>query len=134
MNVSVQFAALGDPGRLRVACCLVAGNADGLCVCELVDALDERQPNVSRDLKALKDAGLVEERRDGRWIYYRLRDPDNPLFESIRACLASACACEPTRHDLDRLRARLAQRAGGKCVVGLRRAKGGDTGVRLPVV
>src|SRR6266567_224695 len=88
-NVDDLFAALGDRIRLRLACCLLAVPT-GACVCELVDALDESQPNVSRHLKVLKAARLVEERREGRWMYYRLCQPDHPLLDSIRACIATA--------------------------------------------
>src|SRR6266516_5025023 len=56
-NVDDLFAALGDRIRLRLACCLLAVPT-GACVCELVDALDESQPNVSRHLKVLKAARL----------------------------------------------------------------------------
>lgn len=48
-----------------------------LCVCELVHALGEIQPKVSRHLAALRDGGVVIDRRQGQWIYYRLH-PDLP--------------------------------------------------------
>jgi len=115
------FSALGERGRLRLACCLLEAGETGLCVCELVDALAEPQPNVSRDLKLLKDAGLVEERREGRWIYHRLKDPADPILHGIRGCLDATCCCQDVQQDLRRLRARVALRENGKCVVGLRR-------------
>src|SRR6266508_4175647 len=62
------FAALGDRVRLRLACCLLAVPR-GVCVSELVDALDVSQPNVSRHLKVLKAALLVYEHRDGRYLH-----------------------------------------------------------------
>ncbi len=109
------FAALGERVRLRLACCLLAA-PDGLCVCELVDALGVSQPNVSRHLKLLKAAGLVAERREGRWMYYRPRE--HPLLAGLRPCLQTVCCCEDVQEDLRRLRARLKLRRGGKCVVG----------------
>ncbi len=111
------FAALGDRVRLRLACCLLTAS-QGLCVCELVDALEESQPNVSRHLKVLKAARLVSERRDGRWIYYELRDPEHPLLQSLRTCIEAVCCCADVQEDLGRLSARLQLRRGGKCVVG----------------
>ncbi|MGH2607732.1 MAG: ArsR/SmtB family transcription factor [Tepidiformaceae bacterium] len=111
------FAALGERVRLRLACCLLAAPA-GLCVCELVDALGVSQPNVSRHLKLLKAAGLVAERREGRWMYYRLRNPEHPLVAGLRPCLETVCCCEDVQDDLRRLRARMRLRRGGKCVVG----------------
>ncbi len=113
------FAALGERLRLRLACCL-ATVKDGLCVCELTDATGERQPNVSRHLKLLKAAGLVEERREGRYVYYRLKDAAHPFLENLRCCLDAACCCADIQEDLRRLRARLELRQGGKCVVGMK--------------
>ena len=129
------FAALGDSVRLRIGCCLVS-EPDGLCVCELVDALGEPQPNVSRQLRQLKEAGLVEERREGRWVYYALRQKQHPLLKPLAACIETACCCVDAQEDLRRLRTRLALRRGGKCVVGVRsrKKKGGEARARLPVV
>ena len=64
------FHALSDPTRLRIVRKLKHGER---CVCELTDALDAAQSRLSFHLKVLKDAGLVSDRREGRWIYYELR-------------------------------------------------------------
>tara|TARA_R110002096_G_scaffold6206_4_gene28560 strand:- start:33129 stop:33389 length:261 start_codon:yes stop_codon:yes gene_type:complete len=45
-----------------------------VCVCEVVDALGIPQPTISKAFKTLKDAGLVTDRRDANWTYYRLND------------------------------------------------------------
>lgn len=131
-----MFAALGDRVRLRIACCLLAATGPGgLCVCELVDAIGEPQPNVSRHLKLLQAAGLVVERREGRWVYHQLTDSNHPLLRSLRTCLDTVCCCADVQEDLTRLRARLALREGGKCVVGTTRKGGEARGrARLPVV
>lgn len=126
MNVALAesenlFGALGDRMRLRLACCLVSVK-EGLCVCELVDALKVSQPNASRHLKLLKSAGLVEEDCDGRWVYYRIKDTDHPFFKNIRCCIEKVCCCADIQDDLRRLRARLKLRQGGKCVVGIRQS------------
>jgi len=69
------FQLLSDQTRLR---CLLLMHQEGeLCVCELIHALDVIQPKVSRHLAALRDAGVVLDRRQGQWIYYRLH-PDLP--------------------------------------------------------
>ncbi|HEV8264392.1 MAG TPA: metalloregulator ArsR/SmtB family transcription factor [Gemmatimonadales bacterium] len=139
-GVDTVFAALGDRLRLRIACCLLAApSPGGLCVCELVDAVGETQPNVSRHLKLLQAAGLVRERRQGRWIYHELTDSNHPLLQNIRTCLDTVCCCGDVQDDLTRLRARLALREGGKCVVGTtpKAQEGGGEGnerARLPVV
>ncbi len=66
------FHALSDPTRLSVLRRLRFGEQ---CVCNLTDALDAAQSRLSFHLKVLKDAGLVADRREGRWMYYTL-NPD----------------------------------------------------------
>ena len=112
------FSALADPLRIRLACCLLA-TPEGACVCELVDAVDDSQPNVSRALNLLKSAGLVEERREGRWVYHRLTDQRHPLLAQVRGCLDAVCCCEDVEQCVRRFRSRLKLRRGGKCVVGM---------------
>jgi len=69
-DLSAQFKALGDPIRLRLFALL--GQHDELCVCHLVDALNIPQSTISRHLGVLRHASLVDTRRDGKWMYYRL--------------------------------------------------------------
>jgi ArsR family transcriptional regulator, arsenate/arsenite/antimonite-responsive transcriptional repressor len=64
-----RFKALSDPLRLRILDRLRGGER---CVCELMDALDAGQSLLSFHLKTLKDAGLVTDRREGRWMHYAL--------------------------------------------------------------
>lgn len=66
-----RFHALSDEKRLRVLELLREGER---CVCELTDAIDASQSLLSFHLKTLRDAGLVADRREGRWVYYSL-DP-----------------------------------------------------------
>jgi ArsR family transcriptional regulator len=63
------FHALADETRLRILEQLADGEQ---CVCDLSDALEAGQSRLSFHLKTLKDAGLVTDRRQGRWIYYTL--------------------------------------------------------------
>ncbi len=71
-----QFCkSLADETRARIAL-LVAGEQE-LCVCELTCALDEIQPKISRHLAQLRSSGVLADRRQGQWIYYRLH-PDLP--------------------------------------------------------
>jgi len=69
-DLSAQFKALGDPIRLRLFALL--GQHHELCVCHLVDALNMPQSTISRHLGVLRHANLVDTRRDGKWMYYRL--------------------------------------------------------------
>jgi ArsR family transcriptional regulator len=64
-----QFRALSDETRLRIIDLLRGGEQ---CVCDLTDSLGAGQSLLSFHLKALKDAGLVSDRREGRWAYYAL--------------------------------------------------------------
>src|SRR6476620_1189372 len=66
------FHALSDETRLSILERLRLGER---CVCELTDALDAAQSRRSFHLKVLKDAGLIADRREGRWMYYTL-NPD----------------------------------------------------------
>jgi ArsR family transcriptional regulator len=75
------FKALSDETRLRILKML---EARPLCVCEIQYILKGSQPNVSHHLKTLSDAGLVESRKDGLWIDYRLPDkPATPLHAAM---------------------------------------------------
>lgn len=71
------FKCLGDETRVRIMLMLAAEGE--LCVCELIWALDDSQPKVSRHLAQLRTCGLLEDRRQGQWIYYRLH-PELPLW------------------------------------------------------
>lgn len=73
--------ALADDKRLRILTLLASGER---CVCELQDALGARQSLLSFHLRTLRDAGLVSDRRQGRWIYYSLeRDALGELEELL---------------------------------------------------
>lgn len=72
-----RFRALSDENRLLIIDLLRGGER---CVCELTDALNLGQSLLSFHLKTLKDAGLVSDRRDGRWAYYTL---NTDAFEQL---------------------------------------------------
>src|SRR5712672_1442277 len=71
------FHALSDETRLEIIELLRTGER---CVCELTDTLDAAQSRLSFHLRVLKDAGIVRDRKDGRWVYYELV-PD--VFEEM---------------------------------------------------
>lgn len=82
------FRALADPKRLRILELLRRGER---CVCELTDVMDAGQSLLSFHLKTLKEAGLVSDRRDGRWAYYSL----NPeVLEEVEEFLAGLGSTE----------------------------------------
>lgn len=91
------FRLLSHPARLRILDAL--RRQDEACVCHLQSVLKQRQPYISQQLRALRDAGLVESRRDGLYIYYRLSECK--VVQVLDAILGptgeprhpSACAC-----------------------------------------
>ena len=66
------FRAFGDETRLKILECVIESEQ---CVCDLTDLLSTKQSLLSFHLKTLKDAGILNDRRDGRWVYYSL-NPD----------------------------------------------------------
>lgn len=65
------FKAMADPCRLKILSLLREGE---LCVCEIMVGVDRPQSSTSHHLSILKDAGLIKERKDGRWSRYRLSE------------------------------------------------------------
>ena len=78
------FKACADPTRLRLLHLLRDGER---CVCELVAAVDEPQPKISRHLAYLRRAGLVAARKKGLWVHYRLTRPTSALHRGMLRCL-----------------------------------------------
>jgi ArsR family transcriptional regulator len=95
------FAALADPTRLRL---LNLMNGREVCVCYFVEILKQGQPKISRHLAYLRRAGIVEARREGKWMHYRIERPDDPRAASILdATLTSFEADRNMQADLARL-------------------------------
>jgi ArsR family transcriptional regulator len=74
------YAALADSTRLRILSLLGDGE---ICVCHIHASLDVPQPTASRHLAYLRKSGLVEARREGIWMHYRLAPLDNPVVASV---------------------------------------------------
>jgi len=72
-TVLTIFKALSEETRLRVIKLLEQGE---LCVCDIVAALDLIQPKVSFHLAVLKEAGLIKDRKQGKWVHYSIDDSD----------------------------------------------------------
>ena len=83
------YAALADPTRLRILALLRDGE---VCVCHLHASLDVPQPTASRHLAYLRKAGLVEARRAGVWMHYRLTPQTNPVVAAVMAASLHALA------------------------------------------
>ena len=71
-SMAAVLGALGDPVRLRIVSLLLSAPDGSLCGCDLEEPLDLSQPTVSHHMKILREAGLIEGERRGRWIHYRV--------------------------------------------------------------
>jgi DNA-binding transcriptional ArsR family regulator len=95
--------ALADPNRVRV---LLALQGRELCVCQIIELLRLAPSTVSKHMWILRQAQLVESRKDGKWAYYRLADDRAPA--EVRAAIAWACgsvaASSEIREDKRRLK------------------------------
>ena len=74
------FKALSDPTRLRIVVLLMKRE---LCVCELMFILGMEQSRISHHMRVLREAGIAEDVREGRWIIYRVPKEARPLLESL---------------------------------------------------
>lgn len=99
------FKALADETRLRILGLLLTGE---VCVCHIHESLRIPQPKASRHLAYLRRAGLVETRRDGLWIHYRLAAPRNPVAGTVRQAVIHALGhLEGIHRDAERLRKKI---------------------------
>jgi len=95
-----MFAALADPTRLRLLN-LIAGRE--VCVCYFVEILRQSQPKISRHLAYLRRAGLVEARREGKWMHYRMAEKmDSETRSVLTAVLAALGSDKQMQADLAR--------------------------------
>ena len=117
-QLSSAFKALSDPTRLRMIR-LLAKNRAELCVCEFVDALQERQYTISRGLRILEQAGLVEGEKDGRWVYYSLVDRDDTTTTLLHELIAAIPFDTLSSIDQKRFDKRMALRENNRCRMGI---------------
>jgi ArsR family transcriptional regulator len=83
------FTALSDESRLRILNLLNEGE---LCVCDVIKVLKEPQSKISRHLSYLRRAGLVEARKDGLWVHYRLSKPASKIYATLLKTVSGCCA------------------------------------------
>jgi DNA-binding transcriptional ArsR family regulator len=89
--------AVADPSRIRILKLLESGE---LCVCQITAVLDLAPATVSRHLAVLKIAGLLQQRRDGKWVHYRLAERDLNIYaRHFLALIAAAMKADPTIED-----------------------------------
>jgi ArsR family transcriptional regulator len=115
-DILTIFKALSEETRLRILKLLEHGE---LCVCDIVASLDTIQPKISFHLAVLKEAGLIKDRKQGKWVHYKIDDSD--MFR--RFLLLSALeriSAEAVAEDRKRLKDFLRQKKHGTHVVSIR--------------
>ena len=86
--------AVADPSRVRILKLLEGGE---LCVCQITAVLDLAPATISKHVAALKTAGLVQQRREGKWVYYRLAEREfNPYAALFLGLVRASLANDPT--------------------------------------
>jgi ArsR family transcriptional regulator len=106
--------ALADGNRLRALMALAGGE---LCVCQIVELLELAPSTVSKHMAILRQARLVDDRKDGRWVYYRLpgREAPSAVKEAIAWVRHSLARSPQTQRDGKRLQEILAMDPGVLC-------------------
>ena len=108
-EMETLFKALADATRLRILGLLLTGE---VCVCDIHESLKIPQSKASRHLAYLRRTGLVDTRRDGLWIHYRLGTIADPVMEAIGDAVRHALThVDTVRRDGERL-----QKRTGCCV------------------
>lgn len=101
-QIDLVFRAFSDRTRLRIMN-LLRGHGE-ICVCDLMRVLDLPQAKVSRHLAYLRRAGLVQTRRNGQWVHYRMSKADGAfhakMLECLRCCMAEVPELQADRDKL----------------------------------
>lgn len=107
------FSILSDLTRLRIL--MLIGQEKDLCVCEIMYALEESQPKISRHLAFMRNSGVVSSRREGTWMHYRLNSRLPPWSQQLLAhTFTELHDLDPFERDRSRL-ATMVDRPGMKC-------------------
>ena len=100
-QMEALFKALADATRLRILGLLLTGE---VCVCHIHESLKISQPKASRHLAYLRRAGLVDARREGLWMHYRLAPLGDPVVATLHASVCHALThVDSVHHDVVRL-------------------------------
>ena len=95
-HMSQLLKLISDPTRLAM---LKVMQSNECCVCEFVEMFDISQPAISQHLKKMKDGGLVQEKRNGHWIFYSL-NPNYPHAEMLQTVLDAVVSQDDRIDDL----------------------------------
>lgn len=100
LQVHELFRSLSDPVRLRIAVMLTQGER---CVCDIQKVLEIPQSTVSRHLGIMRSAGLLRDRREGKWVHYRLAEGDSPITQGLLGVLRGLAGTEGYAGDVRRV-------------------------------
>ena len=109
------FKALSDTTRLKIMWLLFTVDLK-VSVSEIIDVLSESQCNVSKHLKILKNAGLIHEKKEGRWSFYYYLEGNNKFHQHIQKAILQI-PNSLMKEETHRCKKRLAMRVDGKCVL-----------------
>jgi DNA-binding transcriptional ArsR family regulator len=87
----MAIKAIGDSNRVRILCVLQGRE---LCACQIIKMLNLAPSTVSKHLSILRQARLVEDRKEGRWMHYRLPDAPNALTKHILRLIQDSISCD----------------------------------------
>lgn len=110
------FKALSDMTRLKIMWLLLSIDSK-ISVSEIIDVLEESQYNVSKHLRILKNAGLIYEKKEGKWSFYHYL-PNDDLFDKYIKQTVMAIPKDLMTKEITRCEKRLSMRVDGKCVIG----------------
>ncbi|MBI1285940.1 MAG: metalloregulator ArsR/SmtB family transcription factor [Thiobacillus sp.] len=115
MNITADtvFTTLAHPLRLRAL--LLLQQEGELCVCELTHALGVSQPMISRHLAQMRQSGLVSDRRQGLWVYYRLHEALPAWTRQLLVATADGVAGEAPYADDRAALSAMPNRPGSAC-------------------
>ncbi|EPR70976.1 ArsR/SmtB family transcription factor [Cyclobacterium qasimii] len=86
-NSIVLFKALSEITRLKIIWLLI--NIDSkICVSEIIEVLNQPQYNVSKHLRILRKAGLLEESKEGKWVYYYIKETDSEFILHLKKAIS----------------------------------------------
>ncbi|GAA0452200.1 metalloregulator ArsR/SmtB family transcription factor [Alkalibacillus silvisoli] len=102
-EVSKVLKLLGDNTRLKIMQYVFEQEC---CVCELVELLNMSQPSISQHLRKLRDAQLVQERRKGNWVFYKV-NVENRAYNLIENIIRELPSIKDNLEDLDRQNLRI---------------------------
>jgi ArsR family transcriptional regulator, arsenate/arsenite/antimonite-responsive transcriptional repressor len=113
------FKALSDETRLRILHILIVAKME-LCACEFTDVLEVPAYNISKHIKILKTADLIAERKEGRWVYYKIKSDKSPFHTHIYNAVLEM-ENPQLKKDIKELEKRLKLRIDGSCPVGIQK-------------